>query len=228
MGTKNIIIALIIIILIGGGAWLALRPTSDVPPVDNGVTPPDDIDDVPDTEELSRILGRVQEIGSLRYDVVSDTPDGLITGQFWQKDGKIRMEMEVEGQEIVSLIDIEEEVAYAYLPDFEIATQMSLAQAEEVREVSAKDQAQWILDYSPTIVGRETFGDYDCLVVEYVAQGQPTTVWIWEERGLPVRMLTETLDGTVDAQISNIEFVDISDDFFQLPSGVEVTESPVF
>ncbi len=232
METKNIIIALIVVIVIGGGVWWALRPAPEVSPSNGEAEPPKVEETEPESteteNELAEVLSRVDEIGSLKYEIFSLTPEGEFSAQFWQKNNQTRMETTAEGQIVIMLANFDDETAYLYLPDQNIATRIDLAQAPEIVEGALKQQATYLMGYDPVIVGRETIDGRECLVIEYAAFGEATTMWIWEEHGLPIRTITETEYGLIESTASNIEFLEIADDMFELPAEVEIIETPSF
>jgi len=232
MDTKNIIIALIVVIVIGGGAWWALRPAPEIGLSNSAIELPlveDEEPEIIETEnELAEVLSRVDEIGSLKYEIFSLTPEGEFSAQFWQKNNQTRMETTAEGQAVIMLANFADETAYIYLPDQNIALGVGLAQAPEIVEGSLKQQAAYLMDYDPVIVERETIDGRECLVIEYAAFGEATTMWIWEEHGLPIRTITETEYGLIESTASNIEFLEIADDMFELPAEVEIIETPSF
>jgi outer membrane lipoprotein-sorting protein len=145
-------------------------------------------------------------------------------GTFWQKGSNTRMEGEIEGQEMVVMVDNEEKVAYTYMPAQGIAVEVGLGEVEEVQEGSLKEHSTELPDYNPVIKGSEIINGMDCLVVGYTHEdGNTGTMWIWKDYGLPVKIETEN---TV-MEAENISFAEISDEKFELPEGVEVMDMSV-
>jgi hypothetical protein len=50
-----------------------------------------------------------------------------------------------------------------------------------------------------------------------------TKEWIWEEKGLPVRIQSTTSHGTSTKDYINYDFSDIPDSMFQLPVGAQIS-----
>jgi outer membrane lipoprotein-sorting protein len=176
-------------------------------------------------ETLGDILARGEGIEAVKYDIVMTAPgEEAVTQKIWVKQNKMRMEFTAEGQATILLIDCDAHTGYAYMPEQNIAYKAVFNPTIQ----SASDQAQSIADYDYNVVGTETIDGKACLVVEYTySQAEESLTvkeWIWKERGFPVRMETTTSEGTVTAEYKNIEFVDISDDMFQLPAGVQIVE----
>ena len=129
----------------------------------------------------------------------------------------MRMETTIESQTIITLFDNDAHVMYMYYPDQNMAMQVTYEPEE-----SAIDEAQAIPDYNPVIIGHETYDGKLCLVVEYTAEGATVTMWIWEEHGFPIKVVTVTGEGTFTAEYQNIVFGDIDDSLFELPEGVSI------
>ncbi len=223
MGRRTVVV-LAIIILVGGGVWLMARTAQKEVPDEEDIL---DLD-VVETEELASVLAKVEEVRSLSYDLVVSEPQADFTAEFRQKGGKIKMEMVVDNEKVINIIDAEKEVAYAYFPAHNIATKLTLAHTEEVLEGAVKEYAETILRYNPVVVGSETVEGKDTIVVEYFAEGEEVKMWIWKDHGLPIKIETYTDEGVSQAWIRNVDFSDIPDDMFELPAGVEVTETPFF
>lgn len=181
------------------------------------------------SHELVEVLAKAENIDSLKYNIeVNDINETFIM-RFWQKELKMRIEMSVDGQEIVNLIDIEENIMYMFLPVENMATKIDIAMAGEIIENSIKEQADLLLSYNPIIVGEETIDGKECLVIEYSVDNEKTKMWVWKEYGLPIKAETLTEQGEmIKTEIKNIEIIDIPDNVFELPPGVQVTEMPDF
>lgn len=173
-------------------------------------------------ETLGEILGRSAGITSVKYDMLVTSPGvETITTKVWIKNNKMRMEMTAEGQLIITLLDMDAQTMYLYYPDQNMAMKVTYEPTE-----SAMEEAQSITDYNPTIIGTETMDGKVCLVVEYNIEGQAVKMWIWKDKGFPIRVEMATTEGTIVVEYKNIEFVDIPDSTFQLPEGVEIIEIP--
>jgi hypothetical protein len=169
-------------------------------------------------ETLGDILGRSAGINAVSYDMVmSGTGMPATTTHIWIEGNKMRMEITIEGQLTVTLYDGDAYTMYLYYPDQNMAMKVTYEPEE-----SAIDEAQAVPDYNPTIIGHETYDGKMCLVVEYTVEGTTVTMWVWEEHGFPVKVVTVTSEGTFTAEYTNIVFGDIDDSLFELPEGVTV------
>ncbi len=223
MNKKNIIIIVIAIIAIGGGAWLASSLVTETPQP-NGDQAEPSAEPASIDPEIINVLEKAQDISSLQYDIIVTAPEGSFTGQVWYQDNQFKMTMLFDNQEMVVFSDLDQELAYLYDPSQnkiieEKRTVVSDLMAEfQLRELAAK-----ILDYRPILVGREVIEGDHYLVIDYFQYPEGTRAWVLTERGLPVRMVTQIQDDIIEVRAENIEFdIDIADDISELPEDAEI------
>jgi hypothetical protein len=114
---------------------------------------------------------------------------------------------------------------YTYLPAQNKATMTDLN-----KQSAAPSQAdiQEIWDSNLVLKGTETLDGKTCTVAEYsqdTPQGKATgKVWLWQDYGVPLRMDTSMSGMTITIEFKNYEFVDVADNLFELPAGVEMVE----
>jgi hypothetical protein len=172
---------------------------------------------------LGDILGKTAGIASMKYDMLITTSgSGTMTSTVWFKKNKMRTEMSQGGQTTIMLMDMDARIMYTYMPDQNMAIQMTWNPTTK----SATDEAQSITSYNPTIIGTETIDGMLCTVVQYTVESQTAKMWLWQEHGLPVRVESTTPQGTVVMEYKNIQFTDIPDSTFVLPDGVQITKMP--
>jgi outer membrane lipoprotein-sorting protein len=168
---------------------------------------------------LAGILGQVSGIASMKYDMVTTTPDNQSsTTTMYVKKNQARMESTQQGQQIVILINSDTKTMYMYMPAQNMALKQDFGQAPK----SASDNSNSVLQNSPTVVGTETLDAKLCTVIQYTANGSTTKEWIWQAKGLPVRMQVTSSQGTTTTDFKNYDFSDIPDSTFVLPAGVTI------
>lgn len=207
----------------GGGGGGATTPPGGgtTPPGEEETTPPGEEETTPPEETLVDILGRLEGLEAVKYDMVITAPGmPTMTTKVWMEGNKMRAEMTEEGEPVIMLIDYDEGVAYMYMPEQNIAMQVPLSQAPE----SAIEEAQSITDYDYTVIGTDTRDGKVCTVVEYSYSGVSTKVWVWKEHGFPIRVEATKAGDTTIIEYKNIDFGDIPDSMFELPEGVEIIE----
>jgi len=172
---------------------------------------------------IGSILGKSAGIASMQYDAVVTAPgQAAITQSVWVKKNKMRTESTVQGQKMVILIDGDAQTMYQYMPAQNTAIKMTW----DPNTQSATGQSASIASYNPVVVGTDTIDGKLCTVVQYTVQGNNVKAWIWQDRGLPIRIETTTAQGTAVVELKNIQFVDIPDSQFTLPAGVQISQMP--
>jgi outer membrane lipoprotein-sorting protein len=182
----------------------------------------------PSEESLTEILSKARGTASFKYDLVITAPEQTITQKVWLKQMKMRTETIVEGQKMIYLMDMDEQIAHMYMPDQNTAMRMDFSGAQESVGESPLEQSEYLEGYNPVTLGSEIIDGKDCLVAEYSVETMGTKMWVWKEYGLPIRTESTTPEGTYLTELKNIEFTDIADSIFELPAGVQLMEIPSF
>ena len=173
-------------------------------------------------DTLDKILGRAQNTVTMKYDMVVTMPGfSVITTTTWVKKNKMRMEMSMQEIATVLLTDQDAKTMYSYMPAQNIAMKVNYDQAQK----PATQEAGSIADYNPKNLGTESIDGKTCLVVEYSAEQATTKMWIWEDRGLPVKVEKTSTEGKTIIDYKNYDFSDIPDSMFELPSGVQIIQT---
>ncbi len=171
-------------------------------------------------QTLGDILGRSAGVAAMQYDMVITAPGAQqITEKIYVKKNKMRIEMTEGGMATIILMDLDAKTMYSYIPDQNMAIKMTFNPTTK----SAADEAQSISSYNPTIVGTETIDGKICTIVQYSVSEQSVKMWLWQDRGLPIRVEATTAQGTTVMEYKNIQFSDIADSMFELPAGVLIT-----
>ncbi len=218
---KKIVIIIVLIALVGIGAWLLLGGEKAVPSGE---------EEEAETEtelSLTEILGKAKGMTSLKYDMVATAPgEAAVTIKMWRKGNKMRMEGTFEGKSMVYLVNVDEQLAYMYFPAENTAMKIGLGEAQEAAGESPTEQSESIVKYNPVTLGTETLDGKSCLVIEYTTETDDVKMWVWTEYGLPIKTESTTAEGTSVVELKNIESGDISDSIFELPAGVQLIEIP--
>jgi len=129
---------------------------------------------------------------------------------------------------MVYLVDMGEQLAYTYFPAENIAMKIDMSKAQETAGESPTEQSESVMDYNPVTVGTEALDGKTCLVIEYTTGTEDVKMWVWTSYGIPIRTETTAAQGTIVAEIKNIDLSDIDDSTFELPAGVQPMEIPFF
>jgi outer membrane lipoprotein-sorting protein len=167
---------------------------------------------------VSGLLGQAASIVSVKYDMVTTGTDNtMMTSTVWVKKNKMRTESNMGGQNVVTLIDVDAKTMYLYTPAQNSAMKMDFGQAPQ----SATEDS--ISQYNPVIIGSETLDGKPCQILQYTSSNVTTKQWIWDGKGLPVRIQATSSSGTSTMDYKNYDFSDIPDSMFVLPEGVQIT-----
>jgi hypothetical protein len=171
---------------------------------------------------LSDLIGKAASVSYYYCEVNMTSGTDTSNMKEWIKTGnpaKIRMEVAAAGQTTDIIYDGQN--YYMYMPAANMAYQMSVASAQQYTSNSGNTSS--LSQYNPVLVGPDTVNGMACTVYQYTVQGISTKVWIWNQYGLPVKMVSDT----TTIVYSNYSFSAIDDSMFQLPAGVIVTTMPV-
>ncbi|MCK4554402.1 DUF4412 domain-containing protein [Candidatus Parcubacteria bacterium] len=181
------------------------------------------------TESLTEILSKAKSIISFKYDIIVIVPGQAAMAQkMWIKQNKMRMEMTMEGRNMVYLTDSDKQTAYMYMPAQNMAMKMNFGKAHETVGESPTEQSGSVTQYNPATIGSEVLDGKSCLVAEYTADGTKVKMWVWTKYGLPIKTESTTAQGASVVELKNIELGDIADSMFELPADVRIMEIPLF
>jgi len=170
---------------------------------------------------LSDLIGKAASVSYYYCEVNMTSGADTSNMKEWIKTGnpaKMRMEVAAVGQTTDIIYDGQN--YYMYMPAANMAYQMSVASAQQYTSNSGNTSS--LSQYNPVLVGPDTVNGMACTVYQYTVQGISTKVWIWNQYGLPVKMVSDT----TTIVYSNYSFSAIDDSMFQLPAGVIVTTMP--
>ena len=170
---------------------------------------------------LADLLGKAASVSYYYCEVNMTSGTSTSNMKEWIKTGnpaKMRMEIAAVGQTTDIIYDGQN--YYMYLPAANMAYQMSVASAQQYTANSGDTSS--LTQYNPVLVGPDTVNGMACTVYQYTIQGVSTKIWIWNQHGLPVQMVSST----TTVVYSNYSFSAIDESMFQLPAGVIVTTMP--
>jgi len=179
------------------------------------------------TSSIEDLFSRAEKINEMSYDMHVTGPDGTkVVSVLYVKGTKMRTETMIQGQQVIMLGD-SEDAMYTYYPDQNTAMKidMSDGEIEEGVEQTPIQMLEEVMD-SVKIIGEEKIDNKLCTVIEYkmADQGLTQTMWLWQKYGIPIKVVTQTSQGTTTIEYRNIEFGNIPDSMFELPDGVEVMD----
>jgi hypothetical protein len=167
--------------------------------------------------------------------VISPKNEKLMTGKLYFAPPKVRMDMhDVQNNVAMStIIDYEEKVAIAMLPQFHTYTEVSMDQKTESLDKAlpagalfdssnpCADHASWKCQKT----GIDTLNGRKCDVWEITTNGPPPgTAWVDQKLNFPIKY--RQADGTT-LEYSNIHEGQPDASLFQIPSGYQKSATQV-
>lgn len=188
-----------------------------------------------ETEEeapsLEEITQKAKNLGEYKFDATTTQPtESDIKYTMWVKGNNIRWEGSMEGQNVIYLMNTVDKTAYVHMPAQNMAIKQDFAQTQKTIGESPDQKIKEIEIKNPEVVGVETIDGKRCLLTKVVADtGDVTKTWIWTKYGIPIKIeITPRSGGVITTTFSNIEFGGISDNKFELPSGVQIMDVPSY
>ena len=178
----------------------------------------------PLSKELLDLLRKAEEIECLNYVMTISYGDITGTTSVWQTGNKQKALItapEELGGESIMIMDGEALVGYIIREGIAIPTDITPEQVE-----LSLNQTAVIMDYNPSIVGKDTYDDMSCTIIEYSQYGQEFQVWLWDDYGMPVKVTGFISMEPATWEYKDINFDCVSNDTFDLPEGVEIQEIP--
>lgn len=176
-------------------------------------------------ESVADLLAKGKKVTGLSYDFVMTTKNGQMTGKMWFQGKKMRSEMTMQNQKMVSIIDGDANVAYSYMPEQGVAMKVSLDAAEPLQ---TPDNYTKDLDAAKAkVVETTTYDGVRCkvLLVQNADDKSETKIWLREDYGIPARVeINDPSLGKMVAEYKNLKAGPIPADTFQLPAGVKITD----
>lgn len=139
----------------------------------------------------------------------------------WEKPNRVRMETTEQGASVVILVNADTQTVFRFLPAQNIAQKMPYPSPAR----TAMQAVRALASLNTMVTGTEKLGGKDCMVVSFQAGDSQTRMWLWQERGFPLRLEETALAGKTVVEYSNVDFAAIPDSTFELPTGVTVTSS---
>ncbi len=160
------------------------------------------------------------------YDYVMTLPDGSnLKQKVWVEAGKMRIEIKSPGSNdtMVAITNLSAGEAFFYQPELKQAMKMPIENSE-IDTTSPKDYLEEFAPANTTFIKKDLLDGKQCLVYEMKINGETSTVWIWEEFGLPLRTEMQQDGGKLTVEFKNLELGDIDDAMFTLPKDTVIVK----
>lgn len=176
-------------------------------------------------DELDGLLEAAGKTKDLSFDMLSTVTNAGQTismqGKYWLSGDKMRMEMEAEGMNAVTIINEKNEI-WMYNPADKTAM--------KIPKVDTKDDFpnEWTEAdrNNMKIVDHEKVDGYDCAVVTITEGDDVSKMWLRKDIGLPVKMETKSPEGDLLIEYKNYKLEKQPADLFELPADAQILNIP--
>lgn len=220
---KKIFLTLIMLCLVGvslgligcgGGKQSAVQPTQPAP------------SPAAKQETVGDLFAKAKNLPGMSYDFAMTAADFKMTGTMWLSGKKLKSEMTMDNNKLISIVDSEAKVAYSYNPAQ--GTAMKMAYDEKAQTAPTPDRLTNDIDTTKVnVLETTTYDGVKCrvLLVKDNTSKAETKLWIREDYGVPLRV--EAIDsdgGKMVMEYKNLKVGAQPASIFQLPAGVKVTD----
>lgn len=207
----SFILFMIIILILSGCGSKTQDPTPTPTP-----TP------TPSEETAEELFSKGLAITQMSFDIVIESEGQQIEGKMFIKDQNMRMEMEADGQLLITIVNSTDKTAYVYMPSQNMAYKVPMDTVDTDEQSAPTD---FITDIDPEIVEMGeivTLNGVQCRKMT-IHQEPELTMWIHLEYGIPIRVEMALNETSFSMEYRNIQINNISDDLFKLPNGVTIS-----
>jgi outer membrane lipoprotein-sorting protein len=174
------------------------------------------------TVDITALFSKASTISSMKYDMITTIVATQTTTNVWLKANKMKMQYTQGTTTVINIIDTSAKTIITYLVGQTFAYPSTYTPQE-----SPTSSLSSFAAHSPSVLGAEMVGGYACTIIQYVSQRVTTKAWIWNDRGVIVKMQSATSQGsTTTIEFKNIDFGAIDDSIFQVPAGVILMTEP--
>ena len=142
--------------------------------------------------------------------------------RIWQKGARMRVETTIEGERSIALIDHLAKTLYVYLPESDTALRPDYSVVS--RYPTAWESLQTFFDsYTDVAVaGSELIDGQAVTRYTHADPNGDVTFWVRDSLGFPVKSEVVTSQGMARTLWQDLDFNDLPDELFSLPTGTRI------
>lgn len=174
------------------------------------------------------LLSKGKQIQGISYDFTIKSKDVNMTGKVWAQKNKLKTEMTVSGQKILTIFD-NDTVYQCDLPN-KVAMKFSMKGTQAFGVQKPKQPSDFNDNYkgeSLKIIDSTVYEGVKCKVMLAVEKNTNDQVkmWVREDYGLPMRAEITTAKGEkMVVEYKNMKIGSLPTDTFNLPPGLKVQD----
>lgn len=158
---------------------------------------------------------------SVTYDQKVTARGQVQTAKVMLKDERFRIDTTVEGTTSVAIRNADG--LYLYLPQERMAMQMPALDPAQQMVEQPENYLGYLKERNARLIGTDIVNGQPCDVYEFTdpSTGARTKAWVWQEKRFPVKIETDSPQGRMTVELTNIVLgAAIPDSMFELPPGV--------
>lgn len=151
------------------------------------------------------------------------------TSKLAVKNGKVRMETTAAGQQMVTIADNVNKVAYVVMAGQNRVLKMPYDQfqSQQKGSLTGPDALSAYLAGAP-VVGSETIDGHPCDIYSITTSGVASKMWVAKDTSLPMKAETTVGGQTATVMYQDFKAASLDDSLFQPPAGMPVTDMSSF
>jgi outer membrane lipoprotein-sorting protein len=176
-------------------------------------------------QDPADLIAKGQGLTDFACTVVMTTPDGnKTTSQMWTKGGNLRFETTnpADGQKFTTIVNQIDKVMYLCQPEQKTAMKMPIDKSKMAS--GPQDQLSNLETSGLKYVKQETYAGKKCAVYQSGQGNTLETVWLWVDKGLPLRVEANEAGGKTVIEYTAYSFDKIDDSLFQVSGDWQVTD----
>lgn len=175
---------------------------------------------------LTELTTKSRGVANYTVDMKIAAAGQTMPGKGFIKGNKVRQEVGTGQQQTVILMDFDKKTAFTLLPEQNLALPMDFDQMAQ--DTERPTDLMQDLGADAKFVGTETVDGKQSAIYETSKPDGTTKVWVWIEKGLPLKIETQIGADRAVVEFTNYQFTAPPDDVFELPTDVQFVEVPSF
>lgn len=177
-------------------------------------------------EGVKDVLSRFRSIDNYTYSATSSV-DGVETMKFktWVKGNRMRFETATNGITTAIYYNLDEKIMYSYDSESKTAVKMEFPGEDTVKASDLQYNFHKTDFTGASKTGTEKVAGKDCSVYEYTFANHKTKIWVWEEHGILLKVVSYDDDKlTAETVFDTYEIGKVTDEMVTLPKDAKIME----
>ncbi|HEX3010966.1 MAG TPA: hypothetical protein VHQ70_02865 [Syntrophomonadaceae bacterium] len=155
---------------------------------------------------------------------MTDANSRKTTSKMWIKSGSLRFETAnpADGSNMVTIVNQADKTMYIFQPAQNTAMKMAIDQSKLL--TGPQDQLTDLDSNDLKFIKQELYEGKKCAVYESGEGTNQETIWLWIDKGIPLRVETTAEGGKMIMEYRDYSFDKIDDTLFTIPAGTQIMD----